>query len=206
MIARVIDGILLTAALVGLWFAWETARERSRLEQTHARLLAITGDLPIGDPTRVHVRAVETGEPLHFAWRIHVPANDAVQFRYSNGGFSSSGSNEPEDFVVRVRFRETSDGQTELYTHFSHGSSRSTQFDPTLTKLLHGRWGEIRVEQLGSRGVAVPEEADRPVVLLRLTLPEDLQDEARKVLPEYEQKRVLPVLYELILGTPNSSP
>ncbi len=205
MIARVIDGILLAAALVGVWFAWETARERSRLEQTHARLLAITGDLPIGDPTRVHVRAVETGEPLHFTWRIYIPGNCPVRIRSSNGGFSSAGSNSPEDFLGRVRFREIPDGQTELYTHFSHGSSRSTQFDPTLTKLLHGRSDEIRVEQLGSQGLAVL-DPDKPVVLLRLTLPEDLQAEARKVLPEYEQKRVIPVLYELILGPTNSSP
>ncbi|MFO0892383.1 MAG: hypothetical protein U0790_24990 [Isosphaeraceae bacterium] len=205
MIRKLVDAILVCVTLIGAWFAWETGQERSRLERTYARMVAAVGDLPIGDPGKIHLRALETGEPLHFAWRVYFPANSNVRVSSPNGGFFTSSSSGATEFLARVRLRENAQGQIDLYTHFSGGSSRSTLFDPKLTKLLHGRWGEIRVEQLGSPDLAVL-DPDKPAILLRLILPEDLQAEARKVLDEYDLKRIIPEFYELTIGPPDASP
>lgn len=73
MMRRLPDLILILALMVGGVVAWKADRERGRLAAEHARLARMTGDLPIIDPARVHLLALETGEPLHQAWRIYLP-------------------------------------------------------------------------------------------------------------------------------------
>lgn len=72
-------------------------------------------------------------------------------------------------------------------------------------KLLDDRWDKISVEQLGADQLTTI-QPDRAAILLRLTLPEDMQREARQKLPEYEQKHFIPVIYELILGADATKP
>jgi len=74
-----------------------------------------------------------------------------------------------------------------------------------LVELLRDRWDKIRVEQLGAAGLTAI-RPDRAAVLLRLTLPEDMQREARQTLSAGEQKVFVPVFYELTLGSDASKP
>jgi hypothetical protein len=64
---------------------------------------------------------------------------------------------------------------------------------------MRDRWGRIRVEQLGAAGLATL-GPNQPAVLLRLTLPDDVQAEARKKLSRSVQKQFVPLLFELHLG------
>jgi hypothetical protein len=202
---RALDLFLLIVVAIGGALAWQTGRERSRLSGEHARLARITGDLPIADASQVHVQALDTGEPLHFAWRVYFPPNYRQTLRNSNGGEGTSWSSSSTEFIARVVFRQDEQGLLQVYTHFSGGSSRSGLGDKALAELLRGRWDKIRVEQLGAPDLAAL-GPNQPAVLLRLTLPDDLQAEARKKLPPHTQKRFVPVLFELDLGPKASKP
>jgi hypothetical protein len=204
---RALDLILLAVTLVGGVLAWQTGRERSRLRQTYERLSRRTGDLTIADPSRVHLLALDTGQPLHFAWRVYLPPGYKVALR-SNAGFSFtswSGSRDPVQFVARVRLREDEQGNWQVYARFSGSSTRTGLGDQKLAELLRGRWREVRVTQLGSPDM-VAVEPGRPATLLRLTLPEDLQAEAREKLPADDLRRYVPVLFDLELGPATSKP
>ncbi len=197
---RMLDGFLLVTLLVGGVLAWQSGRERSRWMEWHARLARATGDLVVADPSLVHFRALETGDPLHFAWRVYFPANYSQILSGSTGGVTRTGSSRrATEFLARVRFRPDDCGVIQVYTHFANGSSRSTLGDKELAELLRDRWDKIRVEQVGAPKLAVI-KPDQHAVLLRLTLADELQVEARKKLSAGEQQQFVPVLFELDLG------
>jgi hypothetical protein len=202
---RIPDLLLLLVVLIGAVPAWQTSWERSRLQSQYDRLVSSAGDLPIEDPTKVYVRAIETGQPLHFAWRFYLPPNYLLKIRDGSGGSSASVSTAPAEFIARVKFRESEKGGLQVYTHFFGGSGQSSLGSRDMVKLLHGRWDKVLVEQLGAPEFAVL-DPDRPASLLRLTLPEDLRAEARKTLDRYSQERYVPVLYEIKLGPETPEP
>src|SRR5262249_53145162 len=123
---RVLDLLLLLTILPGGFLAWQTGRERGRLEDRYERMVKIAGDLPIADPTKVFIRAVDTGEPLHLAWRVYLPPNYTLIVRNRTGdgssGSSTSWSLNSAEFIARVRFRKDERGLMSVYTRF-HGSS-----------------------------------------------------------------------------------
>lgn len=201
----IFDLLLILAIAVGGALAWQTGRERVRLAETHRRLAQVTGDLPIDDPSKVYVMALETGEPLHFAWRVYYPGNYRSILTHNAGSRSTTTTSKPAEFIARVRVREDGRGRLESYTHFSGGSSNMTLGDGGLADLLRGRWGEVRVEQLGAGGVAAI-DPDGSAVLLRLTLPDSIRDEALKTLDPHIIGRHVPVLLDLQLGPPASKP
>lgn len=176
---RIIELPLLLAVVMGGVLAWQSGRERARLEGTHDRLSREVGNLPIGDPTKVLIRAVETGEPLHFAWQVHLPPNYALAVMNSGSGFSGSPSAKSRDFVARVRFREDDEGRLQVGVNFGGNSSRVSLGDRSLADLLRGRWDEILVDRPGVADTAVI-EPDRSAVLVRLTLPEGFGEKAGK--------------------------
>jgi hypothetical protein len=195
----VLNGLLLLVVLSGAIMAWRSGRERSRLTERFARLVRATGDLTVADPSLVYLRAVETGEPLHYAWRVYFPPNYNQIMSSRNGMTSSGSSSSASEFLSRVRLRPDDRGAMQVYTHFANGSSISSIDGPQLTELLRGRWDKVRVEMIGSPEVASL-KPNQHAVLLRLTLPDDLIDEAKKKFSPDDQKRCVPVLFELELG------
>ena len=87
--ARAFDLILLLVALSGGLLALQNGRQLRQLRAEYERLSTITGDLPISDASKVHVRALETGERLHFAWRVYLPANYRAVVSNASGSSSS---------------------------------------------------------------------------------------------------------------------
>ncbi len=71
---RLLDAILLLIALAGGVFVWRTDQQQARIRAKIERMTRTAGDLVVTDPSRIHVVALDTGEPLHFAWRIYLPA------------------------------------------------------------------------------------------------------------------------------------
>jgi hypothetical protein len=199
---RPLDLLLLLAILPGAFLAWQTGRERGRLEGRYGRMVRIAGDLPIDDPTKVYIRSLDTGEPLHYAWRIYLPPNYTLKVRKRSGngssGESSSWSRDSQEFIARVRFRKDEQGLMNVYTHFHNASSMGGVGDHAVTELLTAHLHEIRVEQLGSSGVVVV-EPDRSAVLLRMSLPDELDGEAREGQSPQGSKPD-PVLFEMEFG------
>lgn len=196
---RVLDLVLLVVIVIGGYFAWRTGSKRYELSKTAARLSRKTGDLVISDPSLVYVQALPTQEPLHFAWRVYLPPSYNLNVRTQSGGMSSFSSSQAHEFIARVRFREDADGMLHVYTHFAGGASRSNVGDEKLAKLLHGRWGRIKVEQLGADELATLNPG-RAAVLLKLALPDDMIHEAREVLPAHLQEAFVPELFKIEFG------
>ena len=174
MVRRILDATLVLIILVGGVFAWRSGEQRARSQSEFNRLSRQTGDLAISDPSRVHVRALPTNDPMHFAWRVYLPPSYSLQLRSSLGGTSGSFSATSKDFIARARIREDENGDLQIYTRFSGSSTKSMLGDRALAQRLHGRWNIIVVEQLGASDL-VALEPDRPAILLRLTVPEELQ-------------------------------
>jgi hypothetical protein len=124
---RGVESVLIMAFAIGGYLAWQTGHERGRLQRTFDRMARKAGDLEIGDPTRVHLCAIPTGEPLHFAWRVYLPANCPARFHVKAGGFtghSGASRGQPQEFIARVRFREDENGVLNVYSKFVGGSRR----------------------------------------------------------------------------------
>jgi hypothetical protein len=199
MTRKVIDGFLLLAALVGGFLVWQTGRERARLQVDYKRLVRATGDLTISDPSKVHVLALETGEPLHFAWRVFLPVNYKLIHRSRSGVGGTSTSSTSLEFIARVRLREDADGFLDLYQHFAGGASRGRFGDKALAELLRGRFEKVLVEQLGAPELCTI-DPDAPLVLLRLRLPAEMQAEAHEKLSVSERDQYIPVLFDVEFG------
>jgi hypothetical protein len=199
MKVRPLEIVLLLIVVVGGGLAWQTGWERARLTRERDRLAKLTGDMTITDPAMLHIRAIETGTPLDFAWRIYVPPNFQL-IRTENAGVKgSSRSSAANDFVARVRFRRDDQGFLQVFTRFANGNTHGKIGDESLATLLQDRWDEIRVEQLGTTGT-VRMTAGESAVLLRLSLPDDIRAEARRKLTPGDQARFVPMLYALQLG------
>lgn len=203
---KIADIVLFLLAGVGALLAWQSRQERSRLLARYEQLVQVTGDLPVADTSQVNVLALKTGEPLHFAWRIYLPPNYPHKLvRGKSGVQHTSWFSGSREFIARIRFRENEPGNLQVYANFTGGSRLMSLGSQPLAELLRHRWDKIRVDQLGATGLMVVRPA-RAALLLRLTLTEDMQREARKRLSAYEQEQFVPVLYELTLDSDASKP
>jgi hypothetical protein len=201
MKSRVFDLTLFLAVIIGGVLAWQTGQKRSGLQREHERLARLVGDLPISDPSKLHLQALESDVPLYFKWRVYLPPNYRLFVWSKSGSLGTSSSSQPSQFIAQMRIRENEEGLLHVYTQFHGGSSRMSLDDNEheLANFLRGKWHKIQVEQVGVNDVVVVEQ-DQSVVLLKLTLSEDLQIEARKKLTSRTQTRYVPVLFEWVLG------
>ena len=199
--SKLLQLALVAVSLVGLVFVWQTGQQRQASRLEYERLIRLVGDLPLTDPGKIHVLALDTGEPLHFAWRIYLPPKCSFHARYQSGS-SSSYYSDPQEFIARVRFREQPDGRMQIYTKFAGGSGQSGFGDDSLANFLRGRWDQIGVEQLGTGKPAIL-DLDKEARLLRLTLPDDLHAQATEKVDARSLQEKLPLLFEVhITGKP----
>ena len=136
---------------------------------------------------------------------MYFPPNYSGTLNQRPIGGTTDVSSDPPEFIARVRIRHDDSGMLSVYNHFGGGSQMMEVEDKALAELLRGRWDEIRVEQLGSPRDAII-KADQAAVLLRLTLPEELQRKAREKLPAEDQARYVPIFFELDLNPTPSVP
>lgn len=185
MIRKVDDLVLVALILLGGYLAWQASRERRGLRAEYDRLVRAAGELPVTDPTKVYVRALDTGDPMHFAWRVYLPPNYPYEVRSSGWGGGSMSSNPgggaAQEFIARVRFRPDDQGRLDCYTKFAGGASRGSIGTPEVGTLLRRRWSKLHVETLGTSGAAII-DPKKPATLVRLTLPPELQSEWKAAL------------------------
>ncbi len=202
MISRAVELLLIAVVLVGGVLAWRTGRERARLGAEYARLAKAAGDLTVADSTKIHILAIETDEPLHYAWRVYLPPNSRrTLFRGGSGTQSLMTATSQEGRVARVRIRQSAEkGRLQVYQSFERRSITKPDLgDERLADLVHGHEGEIQVEQLGSGGVAVIDPAGS-ADLLRLVMPAAMQAKAQETLGPTALDTFLPDLFRVEIG------
>lgn len=198
MITRLINLTLLVGAVVGGLLALKSGRVHNALLQEHRRLERKVGDLDVADPSKAYLRSIATDDPLHFAWRVYLPAGFHARWE-TGSGYSSSANSNSREFIARVRFREDEHGMLSMFTKQGGGSSSGGYGNKKVADLVRGRWNEMRIEQLGSDGVVVV-DPDEVVSLLRLTLSEEMKAEAKETLSRHYAKRFQDVFFEFRFG------
>jgi hypothetical protein len=84
-------------------------------------------------------------------------------------------------------------------------SSGLSSINPELQQFLRGRWNQVKVEQLGKDQVEQLGPTSE-FVLLRLTLPEELQKEAESKLRPGMRSEFIPSIFEIRVGPPGGKP
>ena len=204
MMHRLLELCLVALTLTGLYFVWQSGRQRSASRGEYERLVRLTGDLPVTDPQKIHVLALDTGESLHYAWRVYLPPQSQIRV-WRLTGSSSSSQSDPEHLIARVRIREEPLGQLHIYECFAGSSSRVSFGNESLAKFLRGRWDKVVVEKLGENSTAVVGPGEQ-AVLLRLTIPKELMEEARREIDVESLSKKLPVLFEMRIAPQPPSP
>lgn len=184
--------ILIFVAITVVW--WRAGVERD-LRADYERLYSDVGELTVPDPNKAYVRALETGDPLHFAWRCYFPANYPYSFSDSAGSGLETSTSTATEFVLRIRYRCDERGQWHHFKKLSTGTSAGNLGNQRFSQFLSAHWKRLRVERLGERGVEeLPENA--PATLLRFSVPDDLLEAARLQLDDTRLKDKLPTVLE----------
>jgi len=174
--SRTVSFVLLTITLIGGYFAWQSGQERAALLSQIARIEKRIGSFPIVDPTLVHVRAIDTQQPLEFAWRIYLPAHfkmtNAQTFDPSGTNYYHYSGSEPSEFIARVILREHN-GSMECYTSFNFSSGVSSTQNPLHLIAIREQWEHLHIEQLGKPELA-KFQPNEEMPLLRISLPSEL--------------------------------
>lgn len=198
-----LDALLFVVILIGAFNAWRSSGERARLQPEYERLKPLAGELVPADPAKVYVRAIASEEPLEFAWRVYFPPNYRMHVRHSSGSSSSGSNSEAVNAIVRVRLREV-DGRWHVYYRFPFSSGLSS-VDAHVAKVLRDHPDRIQVEQLGSQEVEELEVTGE-FFLLKLTIPEDLQDEGNTTSSPGTNKPKKKPFFALKVGPPSGQP
>ena len=118
---------------------------------------------------------------------------------------ANRGQQLPNSLSPASGFDSTNKEVLRVYRRFSGGSNYSTLGDRHLGDLLKSGWDQIEAAQLGKDEVVSLAVGDS-AVLLRLTLPPEMEEAAGQVLPAGLQQAFVPVLYELRLGRRAAKP
>ena len=112
---------LIDVTLVGcvVYLGWLIVIEKGMLAPINedlGRLQAMAGDFRIVSPDKIYIKAITTGRPLEFMWRVYWPKGyepgHAIQFIGMGGSSSSTRSSRvppARDFVLRARLRVDSE-------------------------------------------------------------------------------------------------
>jgi|CXWL01.1.fsa_nt_gi hypothetical protein len=77
---RILNILLLLIIIIGVYFVTQANTKFEATRSEYARLTAKVGRLPIEDATKVHVLALETEDPLDFAWLVYLPPKFAGEW------------------------------------------------------------------------------------------------------------------------------
>lgn len=190
MLIRLINLALAIVAVCGGVMAIKQQRQIAQIQGEHQRLETIAGVMPISDEYKIHVLAIDTGDPLHFLWRVYLPAKTDMRWRLqtafgSSGSNSHSGRQEPQQFYARVRLRKIGK-QLMLFRSAGSGSGSSTIGGPEAAISVE-RPDLLQVEQLARNEVLVL-DTDELIPLLQV----QLRPEARQEIGEGILKRLRP--------------
>ena len=192
--------VLGLAALVGLSLAAREMLLKKDLWREYEILAAEVGYLESTGEHGVQVLALPTKDPRHFRWRIFVPENETVVWKNSIAWGQIIPIEGPLSFIAHVRFREGENGCLKAWWDVKRTSGSTDMGGARLHEFLKGRWDEMEIEQLASDGRVIVQSGQLNS-LLRIRIPEQMRDDAQKVLSPRVVKWYVPELFHLQLGT-----
>ena len=198
---KLLDGTLLVLAVCGVLLTLYATAQRHWLLDQRDRLEGEIGSLAIQDRSKVHVQAIETGERMQFAWRVYVPAGFHFRWQDNHGSGESGLVPRAGGVIARVWVCPSNErGKLRAYTKWGISHLDSGFGNRQLVDLLHDRWDEVQVEQLGSENAVIIND-NEVATLLRLKLPDDLKREAEQVLDRHDRPRLRTGLFEISFGS-----
>lgn len=199
-----LDALLVLVILLGGVWLFRASLARQAAGAEVERLERVTGRIKIADPAKVYIRGIPSDDPLSFAWHVYIPKNYRIVVRDESGGSSWGSSSEPTQFIARVKLRENDSGVQVYRT--THGSSSLGGIQHELAKFLRGRWHELKVEQFARDSLEELDPQTGEALLLRLSLPPELEREAREKIPAHRLPAMFPSVMKLHFGPPTGNP
>lgn len=196
---RWINITFVLTACVGAVFSIGEIFHYQKLSKQHRMLAAETGFLEIRDPTKTHVVALPPEDSLHFRWRIYLPQHQTNRWKTSSKE-SNRTSTGPQDFIAQVRFRKSESGYVYLFEDMGSFENLLPLGGKSLAAFMLDRWDELETLQLGADGPTAIDPGD-VVTLLELRMPPEMADEATSIISGSHNKRCIPVLYKMEVGT-----
>ena len=193
--------VLVLVAFVGLLFSVQQGLVKQTLSREYEILAAEVGYLESTGVDGVCVIALPTRDPMHFRWRIFVPASEEIYWTNRRWGGKEVGIpiKGPLSFIANVRFRQGENGMLRVWWGFEETATVISLGGAELNELLDGRWGDMEVEQLASDGRIVMKSGEL-TSLLRISMPDEMREEAQQVLSPQVANLYVPELYQLELG------
>jgi hypothetical protein len=173
MFQRLVELVLCLGLVIGLCFLYQSATVRHQHSQEYQRLTRKAGSLTDCRRDKVTLQAVETGESLHFAWRIFVPHEYDYGYRSKVEVRGKVSSSRDQDFVFRYRFYEQR-GKWYVYV-MGYGGEDGHAYEVKSQELIEfltnaqGR-DQLQVEQLGTAGT-VEVDFGKTISLLKIRRP-----------------------------------
>ena len=195
-----INVVLVLAALLGLSLAARETLLKKDLSREYEILAAEVGYLESTGEPGVQVIALPTEDPRHFRWRIVVPENETFVCKTSVAWDRSVPMEGPVSFIAHVRFRDGENGCLKAWWDLKRSWGTTDMGGAQLYEFLNGRWDEMEIEQLASDG-RVTVRSGQLSSLLRISMPDQMREDAQKVLSPQNLKWYVPELFHLQLGT-----
>lgn len=144
----IVELAMLILAIVG---GVLTIRSQSTLEKYREKRRALeaeVGELPISDPSKIHVQLLKSEDPMQFRWRVYLPrvsdfttyacGFDALGNSFKSGG---GGGNDGGEGIYTVSFKPSASGnETKIRSSWRMTQSSSTAYsnthNPTLCQQL----------------------------------------------------------------------
>ncbi len=175
----------------GLCMLLQAQAEQREVAREYDRLAAKVGRLQVTDASKFYVAPIPTDDPMHFAWRVYLPAGLALQQRaehLSGGSTSSASIQSAGERVLRACYRFEGDS-TKVFVKGFSGASESGFSDKSFAKFVQKHWREFEVESLAANG-PTQYEPDEILTLLKITIPENLYEEIKQTKYSYLADRI----------------
>ncbi len=195
-----INVVLVLAALLGLSLAARETLLRKDLSREYGILAAEVGYLESTGEPGVQVIALPTEDPRHFRWRIVVPENETFVCKTSVAWDRSVPMEGPLSFIAHVRFRDGENGCLKAWWDLKRSWGTTDMGGAQLYEFLKGRWDEMEIEQLASDG-RVTVRSGQLSSLLRISMPDQMREDAQESLSPQNLKWYVPELFHLQLGS-----
>ncbi len=117
---RWLNVVLVLVAFVGLLFSVQQGLVKQTLSREYEILAAEVGYLESTGDDGVCVIALPTRDPMHFRWRIFVPASEEIYWKNRRWGGKGVGIpiKGPLSFIANVRFRQGENGMLTVWWGF----------------------------------------------------------------------------------------
>ncbi len=196
---RILNSLLLAALAAGIYSAIRERQLNGTLRQEHQQLTEQFGRLDIQDRTKMHLIALKSNEPHHYRWRVFLPKGMRAQWNIRGKRNSRNFNSAERDFILQVRLRHY-DGRLNVFIGKDMGSSLYAVGSKETGNFLIDRMDQLHVQQLGKDKMVVldPNEVHQ---LIDISMPQAMEEEAKRELRSKIDRMFLPLVYRVELGS-----